>query len=625
MSTRPKKPASRPINKHRSDLVPLIGASLEEVKTAFGVDNAKQMDVNAIVRYFVPQAEFYRLFVAKNQILLGARGSGKTTWVRMLAHDHVTLAAREKNPRADYARAALAKNLIGVYVPASAAFAGDLKNKSWQTESEAEQYFVWRLNLHVCSALTHVLQSCISQYCKGGAETKNLLAEVCVLLSKQWSEGEETCSSVEELRLLLSNVELKHQTEIRRRRTSAQSVEPYQDHFDSDLMLPFRISTNIIKSKIAIPRDAVWMICLDEIEYLSELHHRILNSQIRASSSDIVFKIATMPFAHHTLATNLDDPVREGNDFEYINVDQESIDSRGGQFEGEFLKFARAVFERRMFFNSPKFKSLTLRSLLGGSPLIENKRVDTPEEREQFMALLRKHANPSTIARAERLKGTPGFKNEIIRKMHGALLLREALKSFHGNSRLRIYYGEPMVVRCCDGNARRLMRVINQLVQKIQVDRAGNAILPIDPGVQNQILESLARDTLSRVHSEPPNGFVAALYLNQIGKFFQRQFSSSDRSLGSDQITSIKITEEDGDEAQKFIKQAVQLSLMIPSKEVTLTASDRSCAGVFHLAFLFAPLFHLLPRRNDSVRLSKILAAAHSNKDAQHDQQQSLI
>jgi hypothetical protein len=625
MSTRPTKPANRLIKKRRSDSAPLVGASLEEVKTAFGVDNAKQMDVNAIVRYFVPQAEFYRLFVAKNQILLGSRGSGKTTWVRMLAHDHVTLAAKERNPRADYARAALLKNLIGVYVPASAAFAGDLKNKSWQTESEAEQYFVWRLNLHVCSALTHVLQSCISQYCKANSEVNSLLSEVCALLSKQWSDGKESCTSVEELRLLLSNIELKHQAEIRKLRTSSKPLEPYQDHFDNDLMLPFKISINIIRSKVAIPRDAVWMICLDEIEYLSELHHRILNSQIRASSSDIVFKIATMPFAHHTLATNLDDPVREGNDFEYINVDQESIDSRGGQFEGEFLRFSRAVFERRMLFNSPKFKNLTLRSLLGPSPLIENKRVDTPEEKELFMALLRRHANPSTIARAERLKGTPGFKNEIVRKMHGALLLRDALKNFHGNSRLRIYYGEPMVIRCCDGNARRLMRVINQLVQKIQVDKAGNAILPIDPGVQNQILESLARDTLSRVHSEPPNGFVTALYLNQVGKYFQRQFSSSDRALGSDQITSIKITDDDGEEAQKFIKQAVQLSLMIPSKEVTLTASDRSCAGVFHLAFLFAPLFHLLPRRNDSVRLSKILSVAHSSRDAQFSQQQSLI
>ena len=610
--------------RHRSNSNQLESSGLNEMRAAFGVDNAKQMDIQATVKYFVPQPTFLRLFAAKNHILLGSRGSGKTTWVRMLAHDHMTLAAAEKSERTNYAREALNNNLIGVYVPASAAFAGDLKNKTWQTEEEAEHYFVWRLNLHVCSALTHIIPSCVRQYVKSGQNVGATISSICRELGQVWSGRERDCKSVEELQLLLSTLELRHQSEIRKRRTSSSVIEPYHDHFDNDLMLPFRNSINVLKAHISIPANSVWMICLDEVEYLSELHHRILNSQIRASNSDIVFKIATMPFAHHTLATNLDDPVREGNDFEYINVDQESIDSRGGQAEGEFLKFARAMFQRRVA-RSPQFRNLTLKSLLGSSELIDNKRVETADERTAFFALLRRHANQSTIARAERLKDSPKFKSEIVRKMHGALLLREALAHTHGNHRLRVYCGESMVVRCCDGNARRLMRVINQLVQKIQVDANDNVILPLDAGIQNQILESLARDTLSRVYSEPPNGALAATYLDAIGRFMEWQFSSSVRLLGGDQGTSLRILEEDGPNAQKFIKQAVQLSLMTPAKDVTLTASDRMCSGVFHLAFLFAPLFHLLPRRNDSVRLSKILASGTIKQAIGAEQQQSLI
>lgn len=241
------------------------------------------------------------------------------------------------------------------------------------------------------------------------------------------------------------------------------------------------------------------------------------------------------------------------------------------------------------------------------------------------MALLRKHANPLTLARAERLRSSLKFKSEIVRKMHGALLLRDALASHHGNSKLRIYTGEATVVRCCDGNARRLMRVVNQLIQKIRLDANATPILPIDATVQNEVLESIAHDTLNRAYSEPPHGALAARYLNEIGRYMEWQFSSSMRQLGTDQVTSVEITGADGPDAQEFIKQAVQLSLMIPAKDVTLMTPDSNCTGVFHLAFLFAPLFHLLPRRNASVRLSRALSHSAAQRRNAHDQQQQTL
>lgn len=598
---------------------------LNKVRTAFGIDNAKQMPIEDTVRFFIPQPEFKRLFVAKNHILLGSRGSGKTTWVRMLAFDHVVLASKENSPRTEYARDALSRNLIGIYVPASAAFAGDLRNKPWQTEEEAEKYFVWRLNLHTCSALTHVLSSCIDEYVSDANLRHQTQADLCVALAKAWTGGLSTCTTFEGLRLILSEVELRHQSALRRSRMSAGSTPDYADHFDTDLLLPLRHSINILKTLISLPKSTVWMVCLDEVEYLTEAHHRILNTQMRAASGDVVFKIATMPFAHHTLATNLGDPVREGNDFEYVYVDREPIDSRGGGSEGEFLLFAREMFKIRMSYKSPQLAGLTLKALLGGSPLLDEKKVGTREEVENFMNLLRKHANPLTIARAERLQGTTKFKNEIVRKMHGALLLRDAVQNLHGNARLRIYSGEATVVRCCDGNARRLMRVVNQLVQKIHIDDSGIKNIPLDASIQNEVIETIARDTLSRTQSEPPNGALTAKYLNAIGSFLEFQFSNSARRLGSDQVTSVSIEEDDGDDIQRFIKQAIQLSLMIPSKEVTLMTPNRKCIGTFHLAFLFSPLFHLLPRRNDSVRLTRVLFHNHQKNQSSDDPQQSLI
>lgn len=542
-----------------------------------------------------------------------------------MAHDHVTLASRDPAPRRNYARAALEANLIGIYVPASAAFTGDLRNKPWQSEQEAEEYFVWRLNLQSCAALTYVIRSCIEQYRRREQLPVQVQVDICRELSRIWTGGRHSYTTYDGLRLALSELEVEHQAVIRRARMIGASVQSPDDHFHTDLFLPLRHAIKVIRTFLALPDDAVWMLCLDEVEYLTVAQHRILNTQLRSASGDLVFKIATMPFAHHTLATNMEDPVREGHDFEYVYVDREPIDSRGNQGEGAFLAFAREVFGLRMSARNDPLKSLSLRSLLGPSPLLDDKRVDSPQEIEQFMSLLRKHANVQTIARAERLRGGQKFKSEIVRKLHGALALRDAVVGAHGNAKTRIYCGESLVVRCCDGNPRRLMRVVNMLIQRLEFRPDGQPVLPIDAGVQNDVLENLARDTLSRTESEPPNGEVTARYLNAIGSYMRSIFTSSPRRLGTDQVSSVEITEEDGPDAQRFIKQAIQLSLMIPAKSVPIKTPDHTCTGDFHLSFLFAPLFHLLPRRNKSIRLVRALRFSSSGSLDPDEAQGSLL
>jgi len=600
-SRRPKK-ISGAIRRAKS---PEVLEYSKELPHAFGIDNAKQLPVEQAVNYFVPPKEFLTLLVPKNHILLGSRGSGKTTWVRALAYDHVSLAASDSSSHGAYARDAIARHLIGIYVPASAAFTGDLRNKPWQTEQEAEEYFTWRLNIHSCAALTHIIDACIKQYASRDQLKPQLQYDICRTLSKAWTGGKQSFTSYEGLRLALSELELEHLAAIRRIRTSSIPVQIESDHFHTDLFLPLRHAIRAIRAHLKMPADAVWMLCLDEVEYLSEAHHRILNTQLRSASEDLVFKIATMPFAHHTLATNLNDSVREGHDFEYVYVDREPIDSHGGQGQDQFLAFARSIFSRRISHRNDSLKGVTLGTLLGASELLDEKRNAQKFDHEKYMELLRRHANPATVARAERLAGTHKFQSEIYRKLNGALLLREALHNATGNTSPRIYSGETLIVRCSDGNPRRLMRLINLLIQRLEFNSAGRPVLPIDQGAQNSVVESLGRETLTRTQSEPPYGEQTAKYLEVIGKYMNWAFLA--RRVGTDQTTSVEIYEDDGPVAQRFIKQAIQLSLMIPAKDVPIKTPNYTCTGIFHLSFLFAPLFGVLPRRNRSVRLSRVL------------------
>jgi hypothetical protein len=604
----PKDRSNRPLHKRATS--GLNSDQVSNVSQAFEVDNAKQLSVEKTVHYFVPPKNFANLLSGKNHILLGSRGSGKTTWVRMLAHDHIVLAAKQKGPSYEYARQALSRNVIGIYIPTNIGLVGSLKNKPWQGEKDAEAFFQWRLNLHSCAALIPIIRSCIEHYVAKPVDRKIAELDICTLLSKTWSRDQDNVTTLSALRLLLARIETERIDSIARCRAKQESLTDLNDYFDSDLFSPIRYAMEVIGYVVEIPNDALWMICIDEAEYLTPEHHRILNSHLRTAAGNLVFKIATMPFAHHTLTTNTSEPVRDGHDFEYVYVDQVPIDSRGAQDDAEFLKFAREVFSRRISEKSTEYRSLTLTQLLGPSPLIEEKTLESKRDIAQFMELLNRYANEATKARAARLLSSDmtRFRNEISRKMHGALLLRDAMANKSGNSKTRVFCGELMVVRCADGNARRLVRLLNALAkQLVQLQKPDTlAHYPLEAGVQNEVMESIARDTLNRVQSEPPHGIETFKYLMAVGSYMQRIFSA--RRIGSDFVTSIVLQESDGGDLQAFVKQSVQLSLLIPAKTNKPNGTNAPCSGTFHLAFLFSPLFGLLPRRNKAMRLPVVLA-----------------
>lgn len=598
---------------------------ISPVSRAFEVDNAKQLPVDKTVRYFVPPKNFANLLSGKNHILLGSRGSGKTTWVRMLAHDHIVFAARQQGASYEYARDALDRNVIGIYVPTNIGLVGSLRNKPWQDQQSAEAFFQWRLNLHSCAALIPIIRSCIDHYVGTPIERQIAELDICEALSGTWSRDQTKVTTLESLRMLLASIETKRIDSIARLRAKQEPLDDLNDYFDSELFQPIRFAMEAMTFGMRIPADALWMICIDEAEYLTIEHHRILNTHLRTASGNLVFKIATMPFAHHTLETNAGDPIRNGHDFEYVYVDQVPIDSRGSQDDADFLQFAREVFGRRVREQSAELNELTLTQMLGPSPLVDEKPLESKRELEQFLQLLNRHANEPTKIRAGRLylSDKTKFRNEILRKMHGALILRDALQGRTGNTKLRVYSGEAMVVRCADGNARRLVRLLNALSKRLVSSKKDSHTIryPLEPGIQNEVLESIARDTLNRVQSEPPHGAQTFKYLMAIGNFMQRTFSA--RRLGSDFISSVIIHEDDGGDLQKFVKQAVQLSLLTPARTNMHNGTNEPCSGVFHLAFLFAPLFGLLPRRNKAQRLPLILAKAAAG--AGQDPGQSVL
>src|SRR5215213_6270899 len=125
----------------------------------FEIENARNLTRDELVATFIPTQSFWRLLSAKNHIVLGSRGSGKTALAKMISHDHLT---RLQDQRAQNAIGA--QPLVGIYVPTKLEWVGGLRNKPWQNEREKEEFFQWRLNLSTCLAFLVTLRNCLDTY-----------------------------------------------------------------------------------------------------------------------------------------------------------------------------------------------------------------------------------------------------------------------------------------------------------------------------------------------------------------------------------------------------------------------------------------------------------------------------
>jgi len=576
-------------------------------RNLFEIENARNLNPRELVETFVPTQSFWRLLSAKHHVVLGARGSGKTALAKMLSHEHLAML--------DDARAHSAiceQQFIGVYVPTRLEWVGALKNKPWQSEAQKEEFFQWRLNLSSCLALITTLESCIRSYCGDRGEQARAEVNLASQLADAWA-ADKKIDTLDALRRNLQRVEFeKHKIIARSRATGDQRPSGAGPGmvFDCDLFIPMKRGMTLAAKALKLRPESIWLVCLDEAEFLEEVHHRIINSHMRAYTDNVFFKVTTMPYCHYTLATNTDVALDVGHDFDYVYIDSDP--ALFAKVEGEKntmgTHFARTLFNKRV--EASGLRDISIADALGRSVLLDDKEKDWALNSEEF-ELLKRFCSQETIDRAERLYGSPKFKPEISRKLHGALLLRQAHDTAKGRAETEIYSGTSLVIRCGDANPRRLIRNFNGLLLVIWRSMHRGRFAPrISPKDQTRVLKRLSTSALVRVQSEPQCGKELYDFLKAIGDYMHRALHES--KLTTDQITSIIVDKSVSEEHWKLVQRAVELGLLYPNIGPQQRDEMPNREGSFRLGFVLAPHFFLLPRKGDSRSLTTVLQSVEN-------------
>ncbi len=570
------------------------------IRDLFEIDNAKALYPRQLAPTFVGTREFWRLLSPKNHIVLGSRGSGKTAIVKMLAHEYLS--------QFDHSRAKRVirdASFIGVYIPLSLDWVGALKNKSWTTEAEAERMFQWRLNLAGCAAFLVSLDSCLSTYRQTPGERARSEYRISREIAKLWGSDIEVDDIAGLRRYLRGLVASRGRAARAARVAGTEPAYSDQSNMDEDLFGPLKWAAEVASEEFHFTSSTAWLICIDEVELLRPFQQRVINTAIRSSSGPFFYKLATLPYGHYTVDTNAERQLEVGHDFEYVRIDRDPIHDSDRSLTNVFV---RDVYKKRQRLSPDRYPPATLEELFGPSRLLQPSRWITDDE---FLTALHANLLPSAFERATALlaRDRQAFDNEIRRRLRATLELREATRSHQGHKSLDLYSGAQLFLRCADGNPRRIIRLFKAMLERSpHLNPKGHATrgIPIIPTtVQTEVMMAFSSEALLRARAEEGIGFEVYELVTAIGRFANATTHAA--HISTDAVTTVRVDAAVSDRTWQAVMKACDLGLLYASVSWSNPDQWPMRSGYFHLAYVLAPHFRILPRRGRARRLSLIL------------------
>jgi len=569
--------------------------------------NARDLTIDQLVETFVPTRTFRRLLSAKNHIVLGTRGSGKTSVAKMISHTHLSLFDDE------IAKDAIGKKkYIGIYVPMSTEWLGGLNNKKWSDELDQDLLFEWKLNVFCCISFIDAVKSCCDVYIVDVFDRVKIELSIVQKLIRYWAPNETSISNFIQLKEHLRYIEYVMQMNVTRERSLGKKIyDCIGAEFETRLFKPLQVGIDIVSDELSFPSYTAWLLCLDEAEVLTIEQQKIINSYLRSTTRKLFFKIITMPYSHNTRDTNIGAHLNLGDDYDYLYIDYESPFFYGEQAD-EMPSPVLELFNKRVRASGEKYKGITIEKLLGSSVLLDKKEWNFDNYSDD-MLFFYKNALEEIIYKGDeliRMGRKQDFNDQIARKLKGLLVLKNAVAEVNaaeGSKKLKVYSGARMLVRCSDANPRKLIRLFSVMLDKIPdpVDRRKRRFPILSPTVQSEVILAFSESYLKRLQTEERVGPELYELISDIGEYMK--LSIHGERIGIEQVSSIIIPANISDKLWELIIKAVDLGILYPDVRWDDSMMMPIKSGVFTMAYVMAPFFRLLPRRGDSISLLTML------------------
>lgn len=595
--------------------------------------NAKAMTYRQVAKSFVQSSKFHELAGKWNALLIGPRGSGKTTLMKMLSLE--ALRAWDVEEASSY-RAGI--QYTGIYVPSDIAWGEMVKGLGNANLDEASTILI-----SSAAFVTNVLQSTVMAMQSRlvvSSDTPNVnnyrmatctseqLEEFVRSLAELWKLSPKSLS----LRGLANA--LGHRLLDIKRQSNLLAVTPANEisikAITSSMpylglpMVEAVTSALTLFDEIIGESDGVWALLLDEFEVAPEHLQKEVLTSLRASSQKLIFKVALAPCGPHTLLDIGDatKPTR-GNDYKqielwYANKDdaEEFCDQL---FESRIEKWnnlplntsAIDVFGQSGYAIVDETGEVSSKSAYGRGDLWSREFSELAIKDHTFLEFLnRKGIDP------QHLDPSPESQNgNTIRKIAPIVAFRNAYKGkVEGKKRGRkpftsTYGGWPAICAMSEGNPRWLIGMITGITANLP----SKPTFPIAVSVQQyqvvsmshafaEILQTVATSQLRGLNTQVP----VFETLEKIGKYFHNRLVLE--KFSEDPSMSFTVDNSVPEDVENSLRIAINHGALVCYESADSLGGYASLRGKrLRLAYFLAPEFKLPLRKSKPVNLSTIL------------------
>lgn len=554
---------------------------------------AKTFGDDKLLKEFFPTSGFLSLLNEQHEILLGSRGSGKTSILRMLSYS--CLRHIEDKRVIEIVKK---KQFIGFYVPLHIEWMASLPNEE-PDGSGTTEYFQFGFNCRAAQCFLYELKVLIQDL--GGAPQARLEKEAKIInrLAPLWFETEPSqFPLMEEMAWAIERV--------------YNHCSPWKDgnapalpYFAKHLFAPIVAALPYISRDLELDFEAThWIACVDEAEFLKPAYIRCFNSFMRSEKRPIVLKLATMPFKYVTTETTIPGVKAEpnGHDFNFRPIDL-SWDSK------DFASLTNHLLSRRLKRTNLFDEEPTLDNFVGRIGADDPKDYYKAELEEKQIAVddnsimteILSALSPERRERYERIKSNEErVASDYFKKFSPVYYVRRMFaENSRGNATVGWFAGPTVIRKIADGNPRRFIQIMHDLFERARQKK-------LTPKEQHRVLVEFVDREYERAAGLPDYGPLLQEILNTLGQLMAERIHGREMVRGG-----INFEVQPALISNSLVKLALQLGVAYSFLFVDKTSllGDLSGASDFRVAHVVAAKFWLPMSKGDRIVLQSRHAA----------------
>nr|WP_199001272.1 hypothetical protein [Flavobacterium sp. ASV13] len=575
--------------------------------------NARYIAPNEVGEKFIYSDSYGKLLQNNHSVILGARGCGKTTLMKML-----TLPALNnwKDKRAKQILNGM--EFYSVYI--STDIYWDSKNQTYDKQlckfgDLADRLSRFTVNSNVFISFCDTLLN-IMDY-ETSIENNDLKeVEFCKELIDVW-QLENTIPKIEYVResllkridktnVLIQNIIFNYENE-----SNLPLPDYFNLQFDSSLSFIAKVFTRVYKVK----KPKKWALCFDELEFAPEWLQVKLYGSLRSRDQNFLYKISSSPILpkdieKHLTSTYSGSP---GNDLDLIKMWNLKSNE----------EFSKRLIESILI---EKFNNTNGELFFGSNPLyIEGK--ESYDDDSKYMNEIKELSSKdesfrrfliSKLIDPDDPKPTSeSQKDSIFRKIKPTVFFRnhfissnlETFTEMSPSLRTRkkavnLYNGIELLCKICEGNPRWIILLTNSIISRVETDKARD-------NIQYDEIMKISRRFINSIDNIPIKLKTKDLsmknFVDKIGNFMGEQIYGAKFNIEPRLIFTYdqkNILSEDYKKLlEKGLLQGAFILVDSQNESFDFDIEDKR----LKLSYMYYPKYRLPIRKSEPVNLSAIL------------------